>query len=254
MNNDDETTVTQLQSILWCNGNSISLASIRRCRAALGWTYHGSRYCQMIRAPNKDKRLQFAQDCIQRGDDFDDVIWSDETSIQLECHRRHCFRKKNQPLRLKPKPKHPIKVHVWGAISKHGVTEVYIFEEKMDTASYIQILQSNLVPFISSHFSSGHCFMQDNDPKHTSRKAKDFFCSTIHQLVENPSRISGYESDWKFMARIKGIHTKRSETQNQTTISEWHTTILEYGRCWEMHTLHTQLAIGLIQWDYQGFF
>lgn len=74
MNNDDETTATQLQSILRCNGNNISLASIRRCRAVLGWTYHGSRYCQMIRAPNKDKRMQFAQDCVQRGDDFDDVI------------------------------------------------------------------------------------------------------------------------------------------------------------------------------------
>ena len=47
MTNDDETTATQLQSILRCSGNNVSLATIRRCRAALGWT---SRYCQMIRA------------------------------------------------------------------------------------------------------------------------------------------------------------------------------------------------------------
>lgn len=58
--------------------------------------------------------------------------------------------KKNQPLKLKPKPKHPIKVHVWGAISKHGAIEVYIFEGKMDAAFYIQILESNLVPFTLS--------------------------------------------------------------------------------------------------------
>ena len=74
--------------------------------------------------------MQFAQDCIQRADDFDDVIWNDETSIQLKCHRRRCFRKTNQPPRLKPKPKHPVTVHIWGAISKRGATEVYIFEGK----------------------------------------------------------------------------------------------------------------------------
>ena len=63
-------------------------------------------------------------------DTFDDVIWSDETSVQLEFHRRHCFRKADQPPKLKPKPKHPIKVHVWAAISKRGATEVCIFEGK----------------------------------------------------------------------------------------------------------------------------
>ena len=44
--------------------------------------------------------------------------------------------------------KHPIKVHVWVAISKRGATEICIFEGKMDAPFYIQILERYLLPFI----------------------------------------------------------------------------------------------------------
>ena len=32
-----------------------------------------------------------------------------------------------------------------------------------------------LVPFIRNVYPHSHCFMQDNDPKHTSRQAQGFF-------------------------------------------------------------------------------
>ncbi len=164
MQADDETTATQLQCVLERCGYKLSLSTVRRARCTLGWTFHGTRYCQLIRTVNKEKRLAWATKCIAENDAFDDVIWSDETSVQLECHRRQSFRKANQPPKLKPKPKHPIKVHVWAAISKRGASEVCIFEGKMDAAFYIRILQRYLLPFIDSNFPTTHRFMQDNDP------------------------------------------------------------------------------------------
>lgn len=128
MQSDDETTATQLQHILYQSGFYISLATIKRCRKDLGWTFQGSHYCQLIRAPNKLKRSEFAQKCIFNNETFGDVIWSDETSVQLECHRRHSFRKRGQAPKLKLRPKHPVKVHVWAGISKRGATRVCIFE------------------------------------------------------------------------------------------------------------------------------
>ena len=105
---DDETTAYQLHSLLTSKGIAISLRTILRCRTSLGWTFRGSSYCQLIRTANKTKRLEWAQQ--HRNDTFDEVIWTDECTVQLETHRRFCCRKRGEPPRNKPTYDAPILV------------------------------------------------------------------------------------------------------------------------------------------------
>ena len=101
MRADDETTTYQLHRLLNEKGYSISLRTILRCRTALGWTFGGSAYCQLIREANKAKRLTWAQQHLN--DTFDDVIWTDKCTVQMESHRRFACRKRGEAPRPKPR-------------------------------------------------------------------------------------------------------------------------------------------------------
>ena len=79
----------------------ISLWTVLRCRTSLGWTFRGSAYCQLIREANMTKRLLWAQQYLN--DSFENVVWTDECSVQLETHRRFCCRKRGEPPTPKPR-------------------------------------------------------------------------------------------------------------------------------------------------------
>ena len=101
MRKDDETTAVQLHALLLDKGFQPSLRTILRCRVSLGWTFRGSSYCQLIRDDNKIKRFEWARKHVS--DNFDDVIWSDECTVQLKTHRRFACRKKGEPPKNKPR-------------------------------------------------------------------------------------------------------------------------------------------------------
>ena len=85
----------------------------------------------------------------------------------------YCIRK---ILLINYRAKHPVKVHVWAGITIRGRTGVCIFGGIMRVPLYAEILKETLLPFIN-RFCPDHRYMQDNDPKHTSRLVKAFFDS-----------------------------------------------------------------------------
>ena len=105
MTKDDETTAKQLGDLLAKEGHAISKSTILRARRSLGWTFRGSSYRQLIREANKAKRLQWEMEYRGEavGDGFQDVLWTDECTVQLENHRRFCCRKKGEPPKNKPR-------------------------------------------------------------------------------------------------------------------------------------------------------
>ena len=99
MQKDDDSSATELDRLLQGKGIKLSRSTILRCRRQLGWTYRGAAYCQLIREANKLKRLSWCME--NQCTNFLNVVWTDETSIQLENHRRFCHRKHGE----KPRPK-----------------------------------------------------------------------------------------------------------------------------------------------------
>lgn len=97
MRHNDETTSNQIRKKLAKYGVVVCSSTVRRCRKKQGWTLQRTAYCQLIRDPNKAKRLEYAQRIIESGDSFDNVIFSDECSVSLQQYRRTCYRKVDEP-------------------------------------------------------------------------------------------------------------------------------------------------------------
>ena len=207
---DDETTATQLHERLIQHGISLSLHTVLHSRELLGWTYRGSAYCQLIRDVNNQKRLEWALQ--HQNDSFENVIFSDEASIQIKTHRLWYYCKKGEQPKPKPRPKHPAKVHAWDGISKPGATGIVIFTGIMDANFYVSILDRCLVPSIQANFNgTQHRFMQDNDPRHVSHRAKQFFeeeyinwwCTPPESLDLNPIENLWHELKDYLRAEVK---------------------------------------------------
>ena len=176
---DDETTAVQLQKLLVDKGHPLSLKTILASREKLGWTFRGSAYCQIIRNENKQKRLNWAIEHKDEvlSDQLEDVLWTDECTVMLECHRRFCWRKSGAAAKPKPRAKHPCKVHIWAGISCQGKTPIVIFDGKMNATGFIEVLKAGLIPYCNE-VNNNPRLMQDNDPKHTSTRVRLWFQDT----------------------------------------------------------------------------
>ena len=105
----------------------------------------------MISDKNKPKRSKFAQMCLDTKDTFENVIWTDESSVQLTRHSQTMRVKIRKERVLKPAAKHGVKVHVWLVSSKEG-PQLYVFDHIIDGVLYSQILDKYLLPFLEEHF------------------------------------------------------------------------------------------------------
>jgi hypothetical protein len=95
--------------------------------------------------------------------------------VQLHDNKVVIYRLKDEVAPPIPKPKHPIKLYVWGSISRRGTTSSLIFDGILKSHFFVEkILNQTLLPFIQSIFPEKHRFQQDNNPKHRSKLAKEF--------------------------------------------------------------------------------
>ena len=69
-----------------------SVRTIRNYIRMLGWRKVRTQYCQIVSFDNRVKRYVFGSFCKIFKETFDDVIWLDETTVEIRLaeYKNHC--------------------------------------------------------------------------------------------------------------------------------------------------------------------
>ncbi|CAC5356429.1 unnamed protein product [Mytilus coruscus] len=132
---------------LLLKGSKVSLSMTKRAIVHAGFTCTKPRYCQMVRHVNKEKRVAFCKMLVENNDQFNDMIFTDECTVQLHQNKVYIYRRLDQLRPSLSKLKHPLKVHVWAGISKRGATPILVFDGIMNGQFFTDhILRDTFLP------------------------------------------------------------------------------------------------------------
>jgi len=186
---------------------NITTRTMQKALKEMKYNYLAVQKSPFITENQKENRIIFAEENIERS--WDDVIFVDECSFQTHSSPQMAYHKEGSERLSNMIPKHPAKLHVFGGISERGQTDLFIFEENLDGAFYVEILQDTLLPSTRRLFGRDTWYLcQDDDPKHVSKLVKDCYCRRKINLVGNwPSAspdLNPIENIWSLMKAYVG--------------------------------------------------
>ena len=199
-------------------GLDISQRTVRRRLNEAGAKYNRPLSKPLLTENHREKRLKWAED--QRTTDWNQVIFSsDETTIRMNSVKGLVW---NLPGKKKVvrTVKHPLKVNVWGCFSARGFGRVVCFKENLNADLMCHIYKYGLLPTARKQFGHDSTLwklQEDNDPKHTSKKATTWRMNNNVEKINWPSMspdIAPIENDVWELLKMKLRKKKHSTYQS----------------------------------------
>ena len=210
----------------------ISISTIRRNLNSSNIKCSSALKKPLLRPAHIKKRFATSEKIIKMPESkVNTIVFSDESKFNLfySDGKQYVWRNPKTGLQDKHIQK-TIKggggsVMVWACFSYAGVGRIQIIDGTMTGAVYVDILSRNLFESVSEMGLSSYIFQQDNDPKHTSRLAKEFFIENNITVLDWPAQspdLNPIEHLWAYIKlKVAERMPKNLGELKRFIIEEW---------------------------------
>ena len=208
---DNSQTIAEITKNMKAEGIKISRETVRKNIKKLGYESKVPIEGHILTVEQKEKRLNWCKK-FKNKTDWDNVYFTDEKVFKCGSIRKRRWLMKDEK-NITSLRKYAKKVNAWGAIKKGVKISLKLFTQNMDKEYYVGILKEKLSE-LKKHGDNDWQLQFDNDPKHKSKLAIDFFKNKKIDFIDWPPYspdLNPIENVWSMIAQE--LNGKNIQTQ-----------------------------------------